>query len=254
MPRGCKVYSLPGVGGYPSTWQLPTGSRCSASYRSSRWPGPCCRPCWTRFRGIERHPPRIVYCKNDLVIEGDTDEDSAVVKILTHYSAKPLSIILRVSPVPDNLHSPGGFWLSDESEYGWSQHLEYAVRWNPNEWGDAGQTWNCRTDLEVDTSQLLWLKTESDLYRFASKYGEPQERICENDPSRLGYGLHICWDAVKADYKGILISPYQERLSHHHGDPKFHWYRFDCASSCIWDLSCLKPPPHIILVDTAALR
>ena len=175
-------------------------------------------------------------------------------KILTHYSAEPLVSLRRVSIVLDNLHSPGGLWLSDESEYGWSNYLEYAVRRNPSEWGDAGETWKYRTDFEVDTSQLLWLKTESELHQFSSKYGEAQERNCDDDSSGSGYGLHIGWHSVKAEYKGILISPYQERLSHHHGNPKFHWYRFGCASSCVWDLTCLKPPPHINIVDTVALH
>lgn len=144
-------------------------------------------------------------------------------KILTHYSAEPLVSLQRFSHVPDNSHKPGGLWLSDESEYGWSHYLKDAVRRNPNEWHDAGECWKCRTDFEVDTTQLLWLKTESDLHRFASKYGEPQERKCCNDPSGSGYGLHICWDIVRAKYKGILISPYQVDLSHRQGDSKFHW-------------------------------
>lgn len=174
------------------------------------------------------------------------------VKVLTHYSSEPPVKLHRFSPRRDNRHSPGGFWLSDESEWGWSQYLEYAVSRNPGEWGDAGETWKYRTDFEVDTSQLLWLKTESDLHQFTLDYGESQKRIRAHDAPRPSTDLHIVWARVKAMYKGILISPYHERLSHHHQDPKFHWYRFGCASACVWDLSCIEPPPHIIIVDTLA--
>ena len=171
-------------------------------------------------------------------------------KSLTHYSAKPLGNLLRVSPLQDNAHSPGGLWLSDDDSNGWLRLLERAVKENPDQWGDASETWRCRTEFRVDTDdQVLWLRTERGLNRFVSQYGEPQERSCDGDQSGSGYGLHIDWNRVKTEYKGILISPYQEQLSHRHGDPRFHWYRFDCASACIWDLSCLETPPHISIVE-----
>ena len=171
-------------------------------------------------------------------------------KSLTHYSAEPLGNLLRTSPILDNTHSPGGLWLSDDDSYGWLHYLERAVKDNPEEWRDASESWRCPTEFRIDTDdQLLWLKTENGLYQFTSEYGESQEQSCNSGQSGSGYGLHIDWDRVKADYKGILISPYQEGLSHHHGDTKFHWYRFGCASACVWDMSCLEPPPHITLVE-----
>ena len=175
-------------------------------------------------------------------------------KVMTHYSREPLVILQRFSPRGDNPHSPGGLWLSDDSEYGWRQYLQYAAQINPGEWHDAGETWKCSTDFEVDTGQLLWLKTGSDLHQFALDYGEPQERNCDNGRPGSGYGLHIEWKKVKAKHKGILISPYQERLSHYHGNPKFHWYRFGCASACVWDSSCLRPTINITIVDASTLR
>ena len=175
-------------------------------------------------------------------------------KVLTHYSSKPLTILERFSTRPDNSHSPGGFWLSDDSEYGWCQFLRFAVKTKPSEWADANETWRYRTDFEVDTDQLLWIKTEGEMRKFVSNYGEPQNRACEDAPSGHGYGLHIEWAIVKTMYKGILISPHQQQLSHLHRDPKFHWYRFDCASACVWDLSCLTPPTHISIVETNGFR
>ena len=171
-------------------------------------------------------------------------------KSLTHYSARPLGNLLRISPVQDNAHSPGGLWLSDDSCYGWLHYLERARIENPDEWGDVSETWGYRTEFGIDTDdQVLWLRTENGLNWFVLEYGEPRESSCVSDRSKAGYGWHIDWDRVKADYKGILISPYQEHLSHHHGNARFHWYRFGCASACVWDLSCLEPPPHIAIAE-----
>ena len=174
-------------------------------------------------------------------------------KVLTHYSSKPLITLERFSTRPDNSHSPEGFWLSDDSEYGWWQFLRFAVKTSPSEWADADDTWRFKTDFEVNTDQLLWIKTEEEMHHFVSVYGEPQQRACEGDPSGHGYGLHIEWPIVKTMCKGILISPYQQQLSHRHRDPRFHWYRFDCASACVWDLSCIKPLPPLSVADTVTL-
>ena len=171
-------------------------------------------------------------------------------KVLTHYSSALLNMLERFSTRPDNSHSPGGLWLSDDSDYGWWQFLRFAARTSPSEWADASETWKFKTDFEVDTDRLLWIKTEDGMHQFVSDYGEPQQRACDDDPSGHGNGMHIEWTMVKAMYKGILISPCQQQLSHRHRDAKFHWYRFDCASACVWDLSILKPPPHITIVDT----
>lgn len=178
-------------------------------------------------------------------------------KVLTHYSPKPLTVLSRYSPLADNKHSPGGFWLSDDSAYGWQQFLAKATQINPNDWADAGEKWACQTHFLADTNQLLWIKTESEMHQFVSDHGEPCSRACDRDPAKQcypGYGVHIEWASVKAKYKGILISPYQRQLSHHHRDPNFHWYRFDCASACVWDLSCLTPPNHISIVDNHVPR
>ena len=99
-----------------------------------------------------------------------------------------------------------------------------------------------RYDFIIDPCQLdqvLVLGTPDDLRRFTSAYRESSPRGCVVN-GQPGYGLHIEWHRVKSDYKGILITPYQQELSHKNGSPKFHWYRFDCASGCFWDITCLK--------------
>lgn len=45
------------------------------------------------------------------------------------------------------------------------------------------------------------------------------------------------WSRVKANCRGILITPFQRGLSRR--EPEFHWYRFACAGGCFGDASCL---------------
>ena len=165
-------------------------------------------------------------------------------RILSHYSKTPDKGFRLDYPTPlDNDHKPGGLWLSDDSEYGWSQLVQDLVRNGSSGWEDGNELLQHRYDFVIDPTQLnqiLTLSMSEDLRRFASIYGEASMRGCAVD-GKLGYGRHIEWSRVKCDYKGVLITPYQWDLSHRNGDPEFHWYRFDCASGCFWDISCLEP-------------
>ena len=132
--------------------------------------------------------------------------------------------------------------MSDDSEYGWCELVHDLVRRGSSGWEDGNELLQHKYDFIIDPSQLdqiLVLSTPDDLRRFTSPYGEPSLRRCVVD-GEPGYGLHIEWHRIKSEYKGILITPFQRELSHRNGNPKFHWYRFDCASGCFWDISCLK--------------
>ena len=157
-------------------------------------------------------------------------------KVLVHYSKHPMGQLLRWPETPANAHKPGGLWLSDEAEYGWNKFLKDRIASGNPEWSDVRWQWKYTTVYEAGIQEILWLKSTADLNWFTEKYGESNHRNCGD-----GCGLHIEWGRVKAGYKGILISPYQEHLSHRRGDRMFHWYRFDCASACVWDSSCLTP-------------
>ena len=163
--------------------------------------------------------------------------------ILSHYSRIPgRAFSLDYPTPPDNDHKPGGLWLSDDSEYGWRQLVRDLVRGGSSGWEDGNELLRHRYDFIINPSQLeqvLTLSTPDDLRCFVSAYGEASMRGCVVD-EKSGYGRHIEWDHVKHDYKGILITPFQQELSHRNGNPEFHWYRFDCASGCFWDMSCLK--------------
>ena len=164
-------------------------------------------------------------------------------EILSHYSKYPGKVFCTDCPTPpDNDHKPGGLWLSDDSEYGWPELVHGLVSSGSSGWEDGNELLQHRYDFIIDPAQLdqiLVLSTPDDLQSFTTAYGEASYRGClvNGEP---GYGLHIEWHRIKSDYKGILITPYQRELSHRNGTPKFHWYRFDCASGCIWDITCLK--------------
>ena len=166
-----------------------------------------------------------------------------MMRILSHYSKTPDKAFHLDYPTPlDNDHKPGGLWLSDDNEYGWSQLVRGLVRTGSSGWEDGNEMLRHRYDFIIDPSQLneiLTLSTPDDLRSFASAYGESSLRGCVVD-GESGYGQHIEWYRIKTDYRGILITPYQRELSHRIGNPEFHWYRFDCASGCFWDISCLK--------------
>ena len=163
-------------------------------------------------------------------------------KILSHYGRKPNETFSLDYPAPkDNGHNPGGLWLSDDSDYGWAAFVQDRVLQGSMYWSNAKERWRYKYDFTIDLAQsdcVLTLATPKELQHFTLNYGEASPRECVSD-GRTGYGIHIEWQGVKADYKGILITPYQGELSYINGDPMFHWYRFDCACGCFWDISCL---------------
>ena len=162
--------------------------------------------------------------------------------MLSHYSKYIDKTFSNRHPIPDNNeHKPGGLWLSDDSDYGWQAFVLDRLRWGSSDWADGEELLRYRYDFTIDPRQLdriLVLSTPDDLSRFTSNYQEASPRRCVVD-GKTEYGLHIEWQRVKDEYMGILISPFQTELSRK--EPSFHWYRFDCASGCFWDVACLIP-------------
>lgn len=161
----------------------------------------------------------------------------------THYSKKS-SLNLSRPPLRGDLdHKPAGLWLSDDRDYGWYQLVTEQV--NNGHWPQEDlEKLNYIYKFVIKPSQLAtvrFLSTAEGLRKFTDEYGS--DRTCRkgyNDTTVVGYGKHIDWKRVKSRYKGVMITPYQEGLSHRFQDPEFHWYRFDCASGCVWDTSCLQ--------------
>ena len=81
--------------------------------------------------------------------------------------------------------------------------------------GEPGQAPQ-RYDFAVksgDRDCIRELRTPRDLRIFTGEYQEPAPRECVVD-GKVGHGIHIEWHRVQRDYKGILITPFQEALSH----------------------------------------
>lgn len=140
--------------------------------------------------------------------------------IVTHWSIEPLKFPLR--NVSQGGRSPPGkpcgFWVSDESDYGWRE-------WRRDNASDCSPH---RTDFMLDASRVIHVRTESDLLAF--------DQIFSLITSRGKHDFdRIDWVRVANMYDGILISPYQptQRFD-------LSWYYgWDCASGCIWRPECL---------------
>jgi len=126
---------------------------------------------------------------------------------------------------------PSGLWVSVEGENDWK-------------WWCEEENYNLENlvvsyEIELkDDANILYLTTADEIFYFTEEY--PYLRQQWNDP----IGIKICatyeldWNKVKYRYQGIIISPYQGycRCS----EKSMWYYGWDCASGCIWDLSCIK--------------
>jgi len=117
---------------------------------------------------------------------------------------------------------PTGFWLSDESGNGNHSWKEWCIAENFRD------NFENRYDFKIDLNKILWIKDEKELRVFSEKY-------YNENPNTSSFDA-IDWKLIIRQYSGILISPYQWdcRLD------LLWYYCWDCASACIWDLTCLE--------------
>jgi hypothetical protein len=119
---------------------------------------------------------------------------------------------------------PHGLWVSVEGEEDWKSWCEkedYCVE---------KLRYAHLVTLKSD-AKILHLKTPEEIVDFTEKY---KRKII---PYNIDF-YQISWGKVKKYYQGIIIAPYQWdcRLS---SDTAWY-YGWDCASGCIWDLSCIE--------------
>jgi len=140
------------------------------------------------------------------------------------YKEPPLGLRLK----------PTGFWVSDESEYGWKEWCE------DSEFRLENLSCCSKVTLNSDNN-ILFLRSEKEMLDFNNDYSKSfltEEKISPEwftiDCSPMTLDL----EKLCKDYGGLVITPYQWtcRL-----DMGFHWYYgWDCASGCIWDLQNIK--------------
>lgn len=121
---------------------------------------------------------------------------------------------------------PTGLWVSVEGKDDWKE-------------------WCSKEDFQVDRlkfvheitlkedANILHLKTAKEIRDFGKKYPSKDKQHV-----RILKFYHLDWGSVKQKYQGIIIAPYQWqcRLK-----KETSWYYgWDCASGCIWDLSCIE--------------
>lgn len=121
---------------------------------------------------------------------------------------------------------PRGLWLSDESDYGWSEWCRQEEFVNT----DA----QLRTDFRIRPgANVLHLDTPQAILDFTDEWGFVPEWASD---AGLFSVWSIRWPDIAKQYDGILITPYQPvcRLD-------VRWYYFwDVASACVWNLDCLE--------------
>jgi hypothetical protein len=143
---------------------------------------------------------------------------------LVHFSNKIITKVrLRKKKEPSLNYKPHGFWVSDESEYGWSKWCK------SEEFGLDRLQYPHSVELDISAS-VLHLGTIQAIDEFTDKYSK------EMYPNSGIMGID--WDKVAKEYGGIIITPYQyqRRLN-----PKTHWYYgWDVASGCIWDTKIIS--------------
>lgn len=120
---------------------------------------------------------------------------------------------------------PQGLWLSDESDYGWSEWCRVESFRNTGE--------QVRTDFRLrEGANILHLGSGAELRAFTNEWGKPIYRDYVNE---------IRWLDLSHEYDGILITPYSWAMR-----LKLPWYySWDCASACVWNLGALKRIPTL---------
>lgn len=148
---------------------------------------------------------------------------------LSHFTENPFVLDPEMKYKNKKIDSfkPVGFWLSDESNYGWSEwcrRSDFAVETLAN-----------RTDFICDTSTWLTLKDSSQLNAFTEKYGKSLRDDRPTGLPSIWTFDYIEWEKVQTLYGGILITPYsfEARLN------LMWYYGWDCASACVWDLTTI---------------
>lgn len=147
---------------------------------------------------------------------------------LVHYSDQVITVPrTRYSQRDVSMAKPRGFWLSDDSDYGWRQWCE----------AEDFRTERLRYAHTVTLKQdanILYIQSDLELDNFTNKYGANGYLGMFNITNMMC----IDWFKVSKLYQGIIITPYlwQRRLDFGCG----WYYGWDCASGCIRDTSCIE--------------
>ena len=126
---------------------------------------------------------------------------------------------------------PNGLWVSVKGKDDWKSWCEaedYILE-------NLAISYEVKLKKDAD---ILHLKTPEDIYKLSLFFPYLRKQWDNPEGRELCQCYELDWIKVKEQYQGIIIAPYQWdcRLS-----SKCNWYYgWDCASGCIWDISCIK--------------
>lgn len=152
---------------------------------------------------------------------------------LMHYSETPIEKLDLDKMYPYYLEfpKPNGLWVTVEGDQCWKQWCL------DEEFNLEGLSYKYEVLLH-SYADILLLDTPQKIKDLGKDYKYSDALI---DQYMGGIDWKIDWLAFKSKYKGIIISPYYSYWSLASIRRDVHWYYgWDCASGCIWDLSCVK--------------
>jgi hypothetical protein len=155
---------------------------------------------------------------------------------LMHYSNKQIDS-LDLKRKYQNFYGdpkPTGLWVSVENTSvqngnGWKE-------WCISEEYEEENLAHKHEIIPKANANIARLTSYKTIKRFNGRYG-----IVNPWPSFMTRLGRIDWTSVKKYYQGIIVTKYYSRYW-----MEFPWlYGWDCASGCIWDLSCIEKFRHI---------
>lgn len=145
---------------------------------------------------------------------------------LYHYSKDKLILDKNRCYAEKNIcgDKPGGLWISVDYDWQiWCEEEGYRTDRLVNQ---------CEIVL-CECEKILFINNKDELLNFTKNFRDKFSDLNRYNDCTCS----LDWSSVKSIYKGILIYPYiyECRLN-----SLTQWYyTWDCASGCIWDLSCI---------------
>ena len=152
---------------------------------------------------------------------------------LLHYTEEEFELEPRKysQRKPDWQNKPPGLWVSVEGEYDWKYWCE------AEEFHLEGLKVSYEVVLKEDAN-ILHLKTPEQIINLRLEYPWIKPQWRDEVGTKLCGSYEIDWEKMMGKYQGIIIAPYQFSCRMH--NDSCWYYGWDCASGCIWDLSCIE--------------
>ncbi len=155
---------------------------------------------------------------------------------LVHYTDRPIGELTVRPQRQGDYFKPHGLWVSEDGcEDNWRTWC-LSERFRLDSLALA-------YDVELDPkAKILVLSSPDDIDAFTQQWAVHPIPVLKSN-------MFIDWAGVRAEWQGMVITPYiwERRLSSGKTDASWY-YGWDCASGCIWDPAAiasikLREPP-----------